>query len=541
MSAASKVIRLLPAVALVVAALAAFGTLAVNVLGNGRLSFDESGNLVRALWYASGAVKPFTAGDPAAPMPLYAYLLGFWQAAVGTDIFTARVLSVVFTVLDAALLFAISRRLTANTQVAAAAVFIFLVTPAAAYFHVLALPVAVTTFFHLLAIFCVVLGLGRPRVGVTIAFAIVLAVAVLLDRNMLAAVLFLGPLYVFAVGKQRAIHAALALGIFALVLGGAFAILGPRWLEALLAGPVLAPMLKAAGLSPTLALLDANTNQGAAVALSMPPGFGGVVLDSLILPFGAAIVCALVLFAIAGQGLRVLWAVPLYMLWLIGARLLAPLATCEDCVIRGVGSDMAIIALGCALTLALAWRSARQQGLTASVVVLGGTLLITALNTFGPVLATRPDRQYFPAPMLRYPGSGTERAEMRALEEFIAKNAPARQPILILHAVPEVPLAATFAGRRIPPQSLNPMSAFRTIRGPSGRREATLAAVEGAGLWADETLMRWLERDYDAVLIEADLRGLDRAKIDTALAAGFERAGEITIAGRPFTLYRRKA
>ena len=121
------------------------------------------------------------------------------------------------------------------------------------------------------------------------------------------------------------------------------------------------------------------------------------------------------------------------------------------------------------------------------MVVIGGTLLIAAANTFGPALATRPDRQFFPAPMLRYPGAAPERAELRALEEFIAKNAPAREPILILHAVPGVPVAATFAGRRIPPQSLNPMPAYRTLRGSAARREAAEECLAAFGRRARET------------------------------------------------------
>lgn len=544
MTAGQKFVRLLPSLALVVAAVAAFATLAANVIGNGRLSVEESIQIVRALWYGSGAVKPFSAADAGSTMPLYSYLLGLWQSAAGADVARARYLSVGLTLLDAALLFAVSRRLTANTQVAAAAVFIFLVTPAAAYFHLLAAPIAAVTFFHLLAIFLIVQGLGRPRVGVTIAFALTLAVLVLFDRDMLAAVLFLGPLYVVAIGKQRFLHLLLAMIVFCAVMGGAYVQFGERWLDALRWGPLLAPAWMEAGIPPPrAALIELNTVQGTGVIYSLPPDLGGVIVDSIVLPYGAAILTALLLFVTAGRGLRVLWAVPIYVLWLIGSRLLGPLAGCDDCLIRGAGADMGVIALGCALTLAMAYRSARQKGLTASVIIIGGALLITVANTFGPALASRPERQYFPAPMLRYPGAAPEKIEMRAVEQFIAKNSPGREPVLILHAVPGMPAAATLAGRRIPAQSLNPMPAYRTIKSsvPDRQREATLAAIEGAGLWTDETLKRWLERDYDVVIVENELRGLDRAKIDPALSTAFERIAEISVAGRQFVLYRRKA
>jgi hypothetical protein len=542
MTSVSSFLKLLPAIALLLGGAAAFVALSLNVSGNARLTTEEAGGLIRALWYASGAVRPFSSADAANAMPLYPYLVGLWQSAFGADPLVARQLSIILTVVDAALLFTICRRLTANTQVAAAAVFLFLVTPAAAYFHATAVPVAALTLLHLTAILAIVHSLGRPRLWLSAALGLCFAGMILIDRDALASVLFLGPLFIVAVGRRRAPQAAVLMVVFGGVIGATAALFGERWLDVLRWGPVMAPIWQAVGLAPrAFALIEANTREGAAAAISVPRNLTSIIIDSIVLPYGAAICGALLLFAVSGRALRVLWAVPLYVLWLIGARVISVLSGRGEDLIQFAAGDLAIAALGCALTLAMIWKAARDSGLTGSVIVIGGALLITAANTFAPALATAPDRQFFPAPMLKYPGPQAEALDLRKLEDFIAKNTVAGDALLILHDLPAAPLAATLAGRRISAQSIAPISAYRTLKaGLAGpEREATLAAIEGQGFWTDETMTRWIERDYDAILVEDGLKISGREKIDAGLNS-FERIGAISVAGRQLTLYKRK-
>jgi hypothetical protein len=543
-TAAPTLGRLLRAAILIAAAAAAFATLASNVTANARVSADEAAALIRSLWYASGAIKPYSAADPTGAMPLYFYALGAWQSVAGTELAAARYLSVALTVASAAILFVIVRRLTANTQVAAAAVFVFLVTPAAAFFHSVALPVAAVTLIHLLVLLTIVHALGHPRAWTSVVFGLLLAALLLTDRDTIAAVVFLIPLYTVGIGRKRALHGALAVVTLAAGLGSAFLAFGVPWLDVLRWGPLLAPLWQMAGLAPPgLDLIAANAAQPIGAAFAQPGGQLTAMIDSALLPYGAAVLGALLLFAVAGRGLRALWAVPIYLIWLIGARLLTPFAACGDCLIRGLAVEAPIAALGCALTLAMLWRTLRAQGLTASMIVIGGALIVAAANTFAPAAAQRADRQFFPAPMLRPTGPSSVRAELRTVEEFIARNTPAGEALLILHDLPVVPLAATLAGRRIPVQSLAPMAMYRTVKpnAPAAARELTLAAIEAQGYWSDTTLARWLERDIDVVLLQQGLRGLDPDQISPALEQGFDRAGEVTVGGQTLVLYKRKS
>ncbi len=67
-----------------------------------------------------------------------------------------------------------------------------------------------------------------------------------------------------------------------------------------------------------------------------------------------------------------------------------------------------------------------------------------------------------------------------------------------------LPYAAFAAGRLMPPQSLNWRQSHRHLRSglSDAERAATLLAVEKESLWTDETLARWIERDFDVIIHE---------------------------------------
>ncbi|MBM3516064.1 MAG: hypothetical protein FJX59_20465, partial [Alphaproteobacteria bacterium] len=255
--APSAISRLVPAGALLITAAAAFATIALNTIDNGRRGSSEAIQLIKSLWYASGAVQPFAAADGVGAMPAYPFIVGLWQSFVGADPSTARWLSVGLTALSSLLLFTLCRRLTANTLIAAASVFMFLVTPAAAYFHATATPATAGTTLHLAAALLVVQGLGRPRIWISVLFAACLVAFVQLDRTALASLIFLIPLYVLAIGRARALHAAIVLAVVAAGFGVGYLMFGSRWLDVLRWGPLLAPLWQVAGLAPsTFALIE---------------------------------------------------------------------------------------------------------------------------------------------------------------------------------------------------------------------------------------------------------------------------------------------
>ena len=207
--------RVLPTTIVLLLAAAAYGAIATNVFHNGGISFSESLYLVKSWWYVSGTAAPYTATDATRTTPLYFYLLGWWQNLAGIGVLPARALSCGLGLVNGVLLFAICRRLTGNILASAAAVLLLLATPATAFYFTMAIPAAAVSVLHLVAIWLIVAGLGRPRVGATIAFGLICAALYFTRPDMILAVVMLVPLYIAAIGSARVLHAGLVLATIA--------------------------------------------------------------------------------------------------------------------------------------------------------------------------------------------------------------------------------------------------------------------------------------------------------------------------------------
>ncbi|MGY8683025.1 hypothetical protein Q2941_35420, partial [Bradyrhizobium sp. UFLA05-153] len=72
---------------------------------------DEASYIIKSWWYVSGAVTPYSATDATWYQPLLFYWLGAWQWIAGHDIVATRVLSLLVTAANVALLAAFLRRL----------------------------------------------------------------------------------------------------------------------------------------------------------------------------------------------------------------------------------------------------------------------------------------------------------------------------------------------------------------------------------------------------------------------------------------------
>ncbi len=91
-------------------------------------------------------------------------------------------------------------------------------------------------------------------------------------------------------------------------------------------------------------------------------------------------------------------------------------------------------------------------------------------------------------------------------------------------------------------QNIDPAQTRRTIRptrNPS-TREQIQGAVEAQSLWTEDTLKRWLERDYDVVLFQK-ATDPDQAAVTAMPAQNFEVIGTQPFRGQTLTLYKRKA
>ncbi len=539
--------RLLPAVILWLAAAAIYGASTYYVLLYGRTWTDEIIFLIKSYWYVTGAVAPYTTTDATWSMPLYFYQLGAWQELVGAGHMAGRAMSIALGALSAVMLFAICRRVTANTTAAAAAAFIFVATPATTYYFATATPAATISALHLAALWLVVSSLGRPRLWMSIAMGLLCTALFFYSQNMILAVVVLVPLYVIALGRTRILHSA----IVGISIAGSTAALLVTFPEKLLHYalnlPGVAPLLDSMNWTPpNFTLIERGTIESAHLSLSIDQVSIISIIDGFFLPYAGTILFALLLFRLAGKGLRVLWIASLYFFWLAAAHIIGTAGQCDTCILSYMPDFAAIGALAAGLTLAMMAHWARQNGVPAANLVVVCALIIAAGNAFAPGLAFTDKHKLFPLARISTDRDTTEVQKIESLAQWVASHTSPEEPILVIHslgskALPALPYAAFLAGHRMPVQSLNLPASHRTIKPDlsSAAREAVQAAIEEESLWTDATLQRWISRDYDLILFQED-RTVDQTDRLIAITALFRHVGTTTFRGSTVHLFERR-
>jgi len=537
--------RHVPTALLLILAFGAFGAIAANAFRNGAISFDESLYLIKSWWYVTGIVTPYTATDATWTTPLYFYLLGWWQSLVGDGLETARALSIGLGVLNGALLFFICRRLTGNMLAAAAGVLLLLATPTTAFFFSLALPVAAVSALHLAAIWVIVSGLGRPHAGASVAFGLICAALFFTRPSMILAVMLLVPLYIAAVGSARKLHGAIVIVTIAVASAGLIMLFPDKLASHALHLPVITPYLEQWGLlPPDLVRVDQGTTGRATMALALDRIQLADVINGFVLPFAGILALSLLLFFVAGKGLRVLWIAPLYFLALVAGHIVATAGLCTGCLPQYGATFIGAGALAGALTLAILASRARNSNTSPAAAIIGGAVIAAAMNIFAPALASRDTYMFYPAPLLDRSSTTSPAADVHTFAQWLATSSPLGEPILLIHDLPALPYGVFRAGRTFPVQNINPMETYRVMKpryatGAPSTRESIQAAVESETLWTGETLRRWLERDYDLVLFQENKK-IDQTATQEILARQFDAAATTTFRGAQLTLFKRK-
>jgi len=548
-SASQELKRRAPAALLGLSAIALYGVITVFALFHGQTFAAEVSALVRGWWYALGLARPYAGTDLPTAMPLYFYEIGYWQRLVGQGHVAGRALSIVLGAASGVLLFSICRRLTANTAVAAAAVFIFLATPSTSYFFATATSAATVAVLHLLAVWIIVISMGRPRAYMSALMGLVCAALYFLRQDMALGVVVLIPLYIAAVGRGRALQALIVLGVLAVTAALVIAAFPAKFHLIALKLPLIGGALGDAGLlGPDYTLLSRGTHGpsglGAALEISNLQGF----LESFVLPNLGTIAFAVALFAAAAGPLKVLWIAPLYFLWLAFTHYVdfSAKALCETCMLPATPTFAAVGALAAALTLAMSGRMAKRSSLSAGTIVAGGAVIAVALNAFAPMLAAHPQAKSFPAPMLNGLNAPAELTYLPALTAWAAAEIKSKDSVLVLHGlgrtdVAALPYAVVAAGHRLAPVSLDLAEKRRTINQSlvGDMRESVRAAVEADGLWSEEILRRWIARDYNVILLQDDT-SVNVAAIKKEIETRFDQTGQTRYRGSDILLFTRK-
>lgn len=548
-SASQELRRRAPAALLGLLAVAAYGAITVFTLFNAQTFTAEVSALVRGWWYATGAVTPYSAADVPREMPLYFYELGVWQRLVGPGHVAGRILSILLGAAGGLLLFSIVRRLTANTMAAGAAVFIFLATPSTSFFFGTATAAATISTLHLLALWLIIDSMGKPRAPASLAMGLVCAALYLTRQEMLLSVVILIPLYIAAVGRARGLQALIVLGTVAAVLAAAIMFFPPKFQVLALKLPLIGGMLGDAGLlGADYTLVSRGTHGTAGVSAAFELANLRGLLDSFVLPNAGTILLSLGLLAVAAGPLKVLWIAPLYFLWLALGHYVSASAdrACEVCMQPAAPGFIAAGALSAALTLAMAGIRARQKGGSPGAIVVIGAIAAVALNTFAPFAATHPAAKAFPRPMLDGLTTPPEIAEIPVLTRWVAGQLKTRDPVLVIHGLgridtPALPYAVVAAGHRLPAESLDLEATQRTINQSlvGEMRASVTAAVEADGLWSEEIMRRWIEKDYNVIFLQDDPSPAVAA-LKKEIEAGFDPTGATRYRGRNILTFTRK-
>ncbi|MGZ5787663.1 MAG: hypothetical protein ACXWJM_17255 [Ramlibacter sp.] len=521
--------------------MAAYGVLAALALQHGQAFAEEVASLIRSAWYVRHQVVPYTATDATGAMPLYPYALGFWQQLTGLGDITGRALSVGLGVVAGILLFLICLRMTANSIAAAGAVLLFLATPTTAYAFATATPAALLATLHLAGLWLVVAHLGRPRLWASAALGLVCTAMYFTRTDAFLAVIVLVPIYIAGIGRKRAMHLGVVLVTIAVLTAMLLAAFPDKLAHDAARLPILAPWIDRF-VAPNFAQIDQGTT--GAIGFSLSRLHANELLYGFILPYAGTIVLALLLPWLAGTGLRVLWTATLYFLWLAVTHYVAGdgrIVTTDAPTFIGAG------ALAAGLALALLGRSARTRNLPAAPAIIAVAVAALAANMFLPALAKDHGYKLYPSIRMREPMPTPERDDTIALARWIASYTSAPEAILPIYslgrvALPALPYAVFLADHTMPAQGLDLPGTHRAInpRLPAPRREAVQAAIEDESLWADDTVRRWIDRDYDVILYQDD-RSVDLSALRDTITARFDVAASTTYRGQAIVLYKRKA
>ena len=271
-------------------------------------------------------------------------------------------MSVGLGVINGILLFAVCRRLTANNLAAAAGVFILLATPATAFYFATATPAAMVSALHLAAIWLIVSGLSRPRLWATVLLGALLAALYFYRQNMIIGVIVLAPLYIAAIGRQRALHTLLLLVAMAVVSAAILYSFPEKLSEYARRLPLVYGFLRDMGwLPPNFILIDRGTVGSDTMTLSLHHFSAREAFDTFLLPYSGTLLISLLVFTVVGGPLKILGAVPLYVLWLVAAHFLGAAGVCGRCMLTYTPYFAAVGAFGGAIALAMIARWARAE------------------------------------------------------------------------------------------------------------------------------------------------------------------------------------
>ena len=493
------------------AILICWGTLSIVAALRQGTWADEASYIVKSWWYISGSVTPYTAEDSTWYQPLIFYALGTWQWIVGHDIISSRLLSVLITATNIALLIFLLFRLSCTTWPIVLATVTFALTEDSIFYFSSATPYSYAVCLQLVA-FHIVLGMRR-RASLTVALAlgITLSMIYFLRINLVSFIaLILGVVGVRA-GRDRWLVYFCSAAIFlltwsllALLWGRQFSYI-TSWL------PGVTDWLVQAGLLPKLyphvslsrqMLLDSNSP---AILVVLGRAFSlGMVRDWIVAHHVVPILVAVLATALAlkkdtqNRGWIALF-VNSYWVMLIFHHLGAQ-SYCPICIQAYANYFNYLAALAGGLSLQSALRKSpdpsSQRGRVVSMTVillalaaaqswsLSGSNKLPSIRNRADSLPDEVTKVGYVLNSLLPPGSRVE---------FVGRD-------------PRIQLALARAGIRFPPITLALTSSYRKLNGDLSPEQVTdtLDEIRQLTMWTDEIAKEWIQYNGDWIVVQQE-------------------------------------
>jgi hypothetical protein len=470
---------------------------------------DETNYILKSWWYVNGTVKPYSAEDSTWYQPLIFYAVGAWQLIAGHGIVAARLLTMLITAGNLALLAWLLRRLGGGVWPIAAAILIFALTEDSIFYFNSVTPFALAIGLQLMALHLLLSMNGSASVKLALMLGAVLTAAYLLRINLVLFIaLALAVAWVRA-GKDRwrvylcaAVIVATTWGLLALLWGRRFIYIS-TWL------PGVTDWLVHAGLLP-----DFYPNMPAfsshILVVERDPGFAAFlgyvfgwemlrdwILAHHVIPIAASLF-AIVIAAvrrIPHRGWTLLFALSFWVMMLyhhLGGQSFCPIC------IQGYANYfdfLAALAGGLALQ-GLLRRSAGRLAKAAVICLTAAAVVVAAVQSWSLTGVNR-------LPSIRNQSDSLP-AEIGLAGTTMKTLLPRGAVAGIVGSDARIPLILAAADVRVPPIFLNISSFYRKLNdGLTPELQAkTIAEIADLSFWTDAIARQWIENDFDWLVVQ---------------------------------------
>jgi hypothetical protein len=546
-------------VALLVAMLVGWLVLSVSAVMRQGTWADEANYVIKAWWYVTGAVKPYSAEDATWYQPLMFYTVGAWQRIAGHGLVASRSLTMLITGGNITLLAWLLRRLGCGVWPMSAAIVIFALTEDSVFYFSSASPYALAIFLQLAALHLLLSMNRTASLRLALSLGAVLTAAYLLRINLIAFIALALAIVWVRAGRDRwrvyvcsAAIVAVTWSVLALLWGRRFIYIS-MWL------PGVTDWLVHAGILPDFYPNMPAFSTGPLV-VEREPGlagflgyvFGWEMLRDWILMHHAIPIAAAFFATVLASVRRIphrgwtllftlsFWAMMLY-------HHLGGQSFCPICI-QGYANYfdfLAALAGGLALQ-GLLQPAASRLAKAAVICLFAASLAGAALQSWSLTGVNR-------LPSLRNQTDSLP-AEVNLAGATMKTLLPRGTVAGIVGFDPRISLALQEADIRIPPVFLSLSSFYRKVNdGLKPELQAkTVAEIADISLWTDAIARQWIENDFDWLVVQRQpaprtpswlIWAPDTPLINTALQKCFERSAAPAFSGfdppLAVDLYRR--